>query len=121
MMLPSGNDAAFALAKKFGKLIFQNRDYNERDIERIGSFQFNYHPYYVKYFLKVMNENALNLKMMNTNFDSPHGLMNIQNLSTAYDMARLLTKCMTIPLFKKIVAKDLYMWLQPESRAKIKS
>lgn len=50
-----------------------------------------------------MNENANALKMQNTNFDSPHGLMNIQNLSTAYDMARLLTKCMTLSLFRKIV------------------
>lgn len=50
-----------------------------------------------------MNENAFNLKMLNTNFDSPHGLMNIQNISTAYDMCKLLTKCMSLPLFRKIV------------------
>ena len=51
-----------------------------------------------------MNENATNLKMTNTNFDSPHGLMNIQNLSTAYDMARLASKAMQSPTFRKIVA-----------------
>ena len=79
MMLPSGNDAAFALAKYFGKLIFDRKGYGEKDINRIRSYQFNYHPYFVKYFLKQMNEYAVALKMTSSNFDSPHGLMNIQN------------------------------------------
>ena len=50
-MLPSGNDAAFSLAKFFGKMIFERRGYDDKDIQRIRSYQFNYHPYYVKYFL----------------------------------------------------------------------
>ena len=58
MMLPSGNDAAFALAKYFGKFLFNKKGYGEKDIDKIRSFQFNYHPYFVKYFLKVMNEYA---------------------------------------------------------------
>ena len=41
-----------------------------------------------------MNDNAAALKMTSSNFDSPHGLMNIQNWSTAYDMARLAAKAM---------------------------
>ena len=32
MMLPSGNDAAFALAKYFGKLIFDRKGYGDKDI-----------------------------------------------------------------------------------------
>lgn len=51
-----------------------------------------------------MNWYAQELKLSNTNFDSPHGLMNITNLSTAYDMARLAAKCMQIPFFKKVVS-----------------
>ena len=51
LMLPSGNDAAFALAKFFGRMIFEKRGYDDKDIQRIRSYQFNYHPYYVKYFL----------------------------------------------------------------------
>ena len=31
MMLPSGNDAAFALAKFFGKLVFRLRNYGDRE------------------------------------------------------------------------------------------
>ena len=56
-----------------------------------------------------MNDNATNLKMTNSNFDSPHGLMNIQNMSTAYDMARLASKAMQSPTFRKIVAAKNYI------------
>ena len=75
-LLPSGNDAAFVLAKYFGRLVYDKKGYDERDIARIRSYQFNYHPYYVKYFLKQMNDYAVSLKLLNTFFDSPHGLMN---------------------------------------------
>lgn len=40
-------------------------------------------------FIQEMNKNAKKLKMMNTHFDSPHGLPNKNNKSTAYDMAKL--------------------------------
>jgi len=38
LMLPSGNDAAFALAKFFGKLLFERKGYTEVDMDRIRSF-----------------------------------------------------------------------------------
>lgn len=84
LMLPSGNDAAFALAQHFGKLLFR-RKYTRADINKIKSFQFDYHPYYAKYFLKEMNDYARQLDLAQTHFDSPHGLQNIENLSTAFD------------------------------------
>ena len=37
LMLPSGNDAAFALAQYFGKLLFRKK-YTRADITRIKSF-----------------------------------------------------------------------------------
>ena len=77
MMLPSGNDAAFVLAKYFGKLLFEKKGYGEKEMIKIKSHQFNYHPYFVKYFLKQMNDHAAALKMTNSHFDSPHGLMNV--------------------------------------------
>ena len=55
-----------------------------------------------------MNDNAVSLKLMNSFFDSPHGLMNQQNVSTAYDMGRLSAICMQIPLFRKIVGTKTY-------------
>ena len=45
---------------------------------------------------------------MNSFFDSPHGLMNQQNVSTAYDMARLSAACMMIPLFRRVVGTKTY-------------
>jgi D-alanyl-D-alanine carboxypeptidase (penicillin-binding protein 5/6) len=94
-MLPSGNDAAFTLAQYFGKNLFRKK-YTHADISRIKSYQFNYHPYYAKYFLKEMNDYAEKLHMTSTYFDSPHGLMNIQNYSTAHDMAKLSAVCMKL-------------------------
>jgi D-alanyl-D-alanine carboxypeptidase len=106
-MLPSGNDAAFALAQHFGKNLFRKK-YTHADISRIKSYQFNYHPYYAKYFLKEMNEFAEKLHMTSTYFDSPHGLMNIQNYSTAHDMAKLSALCMKNEIFRNIVQTKVY-------------
>lgn len=36
-----------------------------------------------------MNKNAINLDLKNTNFTNPHGLKNIFNTSTAYDIGLL--------------------------------
>ena len=55
-----------------------------------------------------MSDNAASLKLMNSFFDSPHGLMNPQNVSTAYDMARLSSVCMQIPLFRRIVGTKTF-------------
>ena len=73
LMLPSGNDAAFALAQHFGKMLYKKK-YTRADINKIKSFQFDYHPYYAKYFLKEMNDYAVRYDMNQTHFDSPHGL-----------------------------------------------
>ena len=54
-----------------------------------------------------MNDYATALKMTSSNFDSPHGLMNIQNQSTAYDMGRLAAKAMKSPIFRRIVGKKI--------------
>jgi serine-type D-Ala-D-Ala carboxypeptidase (penicillin-binding protein 5/6) len=67
----------------------------------VGSWQFP--DGVIKYFLKEMNSNAGKLKMFQTNFDSPHGLANKYNYSTAYDLCLLTHKCMQIPLFREVV------------------
>ena len=55
-----------------------------------------------------MNDNAHALKLLNTFFDSPHGLMNPQNVSTAYDMARLTSICMQYPIFRRLVGTKTF-------------
>ena len=110
MMLPSGNDAAYCLAEHFGELVFFDKYYDAEFHPTpnsnfsqcyVGSWQFG--DCIVKYFLKEMNNNASKLKMFSSNFDSPHGLMNKYNYSTAYDLCLLTQRCMQISRFRDIV------------------
>ena len=75
---------------------------------RIKSFQFDYHPYFAKYFLKEMNLFCQKYGLSQTNFDSPHGLQNVENLSTAFDIAKLSGIAMQNETFRKIVSTKSY-------------
>ena len=46
--------------------------------------------------------------MQNTFYDSPHGLMNKQNFSTAADQAILVSECMKLEVFRRVVATKEY-------------
>ena len=82
LMLRSGNDAAIAIAEGIS-----------------GS---------VDEFLKLMNEYALELGLLNSNFESPHGLDSSNHYSTAYDLALITAKAKEIKLFNDIVSsKDI--------------
>ena len=81
-MLRSGNDAAIAIAEGVS-----------------GS---------VDEFLKLMNEYALEIGLLNSNFESPHGLDSTNHYSTAYDLALVTAKAKEIKLFNDIVSsKDI--------------
>ena len=82
LMLRSGNDAAIAIAEGIS-----------------GS---------VDEFLKLMNEYALEIGLLNSNFESPHGLDSSNHYSTAYDLALVTVKAKEIKLFNDIVSsKDI--------------
>ncbi|MBW9156328.1 D-alanyl-D-alanine carboxypeptidase [Clostridium sp. FP2] len=82
LMLRSGNDAAIAIAEGVS-----------------GS---------VDEFLKLMNEYALEIGLLNSNFESPHGLDSSNHYSTAYDLALATAKAKEIKLFNDIVSsKDI--------------
>lgn len=82
LMLRSGNDAAIAIAEGIS-----------------GS---------VDEFLKLMNEYALEIGLLNSNFESPHGLDSVNHYSTAYDLALVTAKAKEIELFNEIVSsKDI--------------
>ncbi|GCD09475.1 D-alanyl-D-alanine carboxypeptidase family protein [Clostridium tagluense] len=82
LMLRSGNDAAIAIAEGVS-----------------GS---------VDEFLKLMNEYALEIGLLNSNFESPHGLDSSNHYSTAYDLAMVTAKAKEIKLFNDIVSsKDI--------------
>ena len=78
LMLRSGNDAAVALA-----------------IYAAGS---------VENFAKWMNKKALDLGMMGSHFENPHGLDGKAHYSTARDMAVLSLEAMKNPIFQKTVS-----------------
>ena len=85
VMLPSGNDAAFLLAMHFG---FEIQKRGE-ELDHTSQFihpksQFFMTPG-VKIFLRQMNANAMRFGLLNTFYDSPHGLANKYNKSTAED------------------------------------
>jgi D-alanyl-D-alanine carboxypeptidase (penicillin-binding protein 5/6) len=84
MMLPSGCDAAYALADKFGT----GRTREAR----------------VKSFIGRMNATARSLGLKNTHFDSFDGGGGNGNYSTARDLARLAVSAMQNPTFRTVVA-----------------
>ena len=95
LMMRSGNDAALVLAKN-----------TSGDISK---------------FVNLMNNKALKIGMKNTTFNNPSGLdeQDDGNLSSAYDMALLMSYAMKNKDFKKIVStksytlktnKNVYKW-----------
>lgn len=76
LMLPSGNDAAVALAY------------------HVGGSEEN--------FVKMMNEEAKSLKLENTSFANPHGLDAEGHYTSAYDLALIASEAMKLDEFKEI-------------------
>ncbi len=83
LMLPSGCDAAYALADKFGT----------------GSTR----AARVKSFIGKMNSTAKSLGMKNTKFDSFDGISNGTNYSTPRDLTKLASNALKSSTFRSIV------------------
>lgn len=88
MMLPSGCDAAMALADKFGT--------GTTVAARTKSF------------IGKMNTMAKNLGMTNTHFDSFDGISNGSNYSTPRDLTKLARSAMKSTTFKSVVKTKAY-------------
>lgn len=88
LMLPSGNDAAWALAEYFS--------------------QVSGGPLTIKPFLSEMNGLAQELSLMSTYYQNPHGLAILRNLSTARDVCRLAKVAMQDSRFARIVNARLH-------------
>lgn len=78
LLLPSGNDAAIAIARHIA-----------------GS---------EAAFAELMNEKVRRLGLENTHFVNPHGLDAPGHYSSAYDLALLAREAMRLPVFATIVA-----------------
>ena len=83
LMLPSGCDAAYALADKFGK----------------GSTRAKR----VKSFIGQMNATARSLGLRNTHFDSFDGIGRGNNYSTPRDLTKLASDALRSPTFRTVV------------------
>jgi D-alanyl-D-alanine carboxypeptidase len=62
----------------------------------------------VLFFLEEMNKTAEKLGLKHTMYDSPHGLSNTQNKSSALDISKLTTKCMQMKKFREIVCTKFF-------------
>ena len=69
--------------------------------------QFRNYPE-VMFFLEEMNKSADRLGLKHTMYDSPHGLSNKQNISSALDVSRLATICMQNKKFRDVVNQKFF-------------
>lgn len=88
LMLPSGCDAAYALADKYGT----------------GSTR----AARVKSFIGKMNSKAAQLGLTSTHFDSFDGIGNGANYSTAKDLTKLASSAMKSSTFRTVVKTKSY-------------
>lgn len=88
LMLPSGCDAAYALADKFGSG-------STRDAR-------------VKNFIGKMNSAAKSLNLAHTHFDSFDGIGNGSNYSTPRDLTKIASSAMKSSTFRTIVKTKSY-------------
>ncbi|MBL1109597.1 D-alanyl-D-alanine carboxypeptidase [Streptomyces sp. 5-8] len=88
LMLPSGCDAAYALADKFGSG-------STRDAR-------------VKNFIGKMNTAAKNLGLTHTHFDSFDGIGNGNNYSTPRDLTKIASSAMKNSTFRTVVKTKSY-------------
>lgn len=82
LMMPSGNDAANAIA-----------------VHMSGS---------VEGFAERMNQKALELGATGTHFTNPSGLNNEAHYTTAYDLYLMFNKALSIPKFREIIGTSSY-------------
>lgn len=78
-MLPSGNDAAIALAENFGCLLYFNSIGKSDVFSEIHSVDVTEDAYVSEYYLmfvREMNKICSEFNMKSTKFSNPHGLSN---------------------------------------------
>ncbi|MCC6127972.1 MAG: D-alanyl-D-alanine carboxypeptidase [Chlamydiae bacterium] len=82
MLMVSGNDAANAIA--------------------------HFHSGSVATFVEEMNDYLLRIGCQRTNYLNPHGLHHPEHKTTAYDLALIMQKGLTIPKFRELISKTSY-------------
>lgn len=90
LMLPSGNDAAVALAEHFGPKFSE-----AAQGAPVGNLEL---------FVAEMNRTAARLEMSQTKYLNPHGLTHAEHRSSARDQFRLAVAALQLPSFREIVS-----------------
>ena len=96
MLLSSGNDAAYIIAKAGGeKLLDDNIAYEDKEITIEQC---------VKRFVYEMNKNVYDIGAMNTNFTTPDGYDDAQQYTTAKDLSKIAMIALQNKQLKEIFA-----------------
>lgn len=90
LMLPSGNDAATALAEHFGERF---------DVDGTDKSLNSYDR-----FVRVMNQEAQSLGMKNSSFRNPHGWPHKEHFASCADLAVLANKVLDSALLRDVVS-----------------
>ena len=111
LLLPSGNDAAVALAEGVGALILQ---YSKKKLASkrlkteitLPGVREDPDPYL--FFIRVMNQIGKKLGLAKSHFTNPHGLSDKGNHSSAAELGRLAGIAKKIDLINNIVGLESY-------------
>lgn len=90
MMLPSGNDAAHAIARTLGA---QPGDTPQQSVDR---------------FVGWMNERIRNMGLVETDLQNPHGLGEPGHVSSAHDLAAFTRYALQFPMFQTVIGTATY-------------
>jgi D-alanyl-D-alanine carboxypeptidase (penicillin-binding protein 5/6) len=94
LMLPSGNDAANAIAVHIGRKIAGDQSL---DVKKA-----------IQVFVDKMNERALEIGAKGSHFANPHGFHDINHYTTAYDLALITREAMKHDFFRNVVSTGKY-------------
>lgn len=96
LMLPSGNDAAYAAAVYVGRKIsgFERMEIDEA----------------IEVFVELMNRRAKELGAVNTHFVCPDGYHDPQHVTTARDLAKITLAALEQEFLCQAVAAEEYFW-----------
>lgn len=94
LMLPSGNDAANALAVHVARKVSKDSNMEIDDS--------------LKFFAGLMNQRAFKVGALNSHFTNPHGLHDENHYTTTRDLAFIALEAMKKPIFRKIVQTEEY-------------
>jgi D-alanyl-D-alanine carboxypeptidase len=93
LLLPSGNDAAMAIARALGPKVSAGDSAQTNPVAR---------------FVDLMNVRVAQLGLTDSHFVNPHGLDAPDHYSTAYDLASLSWYALHLPTFNEIVRQVHY-------------